>query len=90
MQRVNILITGRVQGVGFRFYVKEKAIRLGITGFVRNLEEDKVEVIAEGPEELLHELVKLCRIGPSLAYISNFDVKYGGFTGEYKKFSAKF
>lgn len=55
--RKHIFFYGRVQGVGFRYYAVKKANQLGLTGWVRNLPDDSVEMEAEGPEALIDELI---------------------------------
>ncbi|MBN2141828.1 acylphosphatase [Candidatus Woesearchaeota archaeon] len=73
--RARMTITGRVQGVGFRFYVERCAQNLGLSGYARNTAEG-VEVVAEGPKEKLDLLVEKCRKGPSYAHVENVSVSY--------------
>jgi acylphosphatase len=68
-------VEGRVQGVGFRFFVQEQAQRLQLTGWVRNIGEDQVEVWAEGPQPELDQLLDELRRGPSSAYVSNVRIE---------------
>ncbi len=63
MKAIHLVIHGRVQGVFFRKYTFEKANELGLKGMVRNLPNGDVEVIAEGPEEVLKEFVDWCYKG---------------------------
>jgi acylphosphatase len=56
-RRVHCIVTGIVQGVGFRYYTRDEAMRLGLRGWVRNLDDGNVEVVVEGPEEALQQLV---------------------------------
>lgn len=58
--RVRILISGQVQGVFFRAYTRQKALELGLKGWVRNTEDGKVEAVFEGPKEKVEEIVKWC------------------------------
>ena len=67
------LISGRVQGVGFRYFVQDKAMELGLRGFARNLEDGRVEVYATGPEEKLNELAAALHIGPRMADVRGVD-----------------
>jgi acylphosphatase len=60
-------ISGRVQGVGFRYFVQDKAVELGLRGFARNLEDGRVEVYATGPREKLNELAAALHMGPRMA-----------------------
>ena len=74
MRKVHIYIDGTVLGVGFRTYIKRHAERIGINGYVRNI-EGGIEVIAEGESAAIDVLVELCRKGPSEAEVSNVTVE---------------
>jgi acylphosphatase len=67
------LIGGRVQGVGFRFFVQHKAAELGLTGWARNLEDGRVEVYAIGSPERLDELAAALHQGPRMADVRSFE-----------------
>lgn len=67
-------IQGRVQGVGFRQFVQEKARELGLVGYVRNLKDGDVELQAEGPEEDLDRLLETLRQGPPAARVDNVKI----------------
>ena len=69
MREIRLLITGRVQGIFFRVGTKETADQLGITGTVVNLSDGSVEVIAQGSEEQLENLIAYCHKGPVLAKV---------------------
>lgn len=66
-------IAGRVQGVGFRYFVQEKATALKLHGFVRNLEDGRVEVYATGPQEKLSDLAAALHIGPRMSDVRTVD-----------------
>ena len=89
MKRVHIIISGYVQGVCFRYFTKVKARNLGLKGFVRNIPNGNVEVIAEGNEKELDELVEFCRKGPVLSCVANLKVEYEEFKGEFNDFTVK-
>ncbi len=75
--RLTALVRGRVQGVGFRAFARRQALDLSIRGYVENLPDGRVEVVAEGERsELEHLLVKL-REGPPHAEVSDIDVTWG-------------
>lgn len=83
-QSVILTIYGRVQGVGFRYFVKQKADWLTINGFVKNMPDNKVYIEAEGDEESLEEFIALCKQGPWHSRVDDVDVHYcpvQGFTG---------
>jgi acylphosphatase len=66
-------VNGRVQGVGYRYFVLREAESLGITGFARNLPDGRVEVVAEGPEEALARFEARLREGPAFATITHVE-----------------
>lgn len=70
-QRYSIKITGRVQGVGFRYSTLSEARRMGLTGFVRNMPDGSVYIEAEGPVETLNTFVAWCRKGPGISFIDS-------------------
>jgi acylphosphatase len=84
--RARVLVRGRVQGVSFRAYTQAEANSLGLKGFVRNLPDRSVEIVAEGDEESLKKLVDWAHKGPSHARVDSCDVEYGDATGEWHDF----
>jgi acylphosphatase len=80
------VISGLVQGVLFRREITDVAQRIGITGFVRNLPDGRVEAVAEGEKEMLEELVRFCQIGPPRARVSGVEVEWSDFKGEFRGF----
>lgn len=71
--RARVLVTGVVQGVGFRYATAGEARRLGLTGWVRNTSDGRVEILAEGQTDRIGQLVAWCRIGPSGARVSEVE-----------------
>lgn len=71
MRRVHVIISGQVQGVGFRYYTKQTGDRLGLTGWVRNRSDGTVEAEAEGDEESVEELVTWLGNGPAGAQVQH-------------------
>jgi acylphosphatase len=67
------LVSGLVQGVGFRWFVARHARALGLTGFARNLPNGSVEVVVSGPENVLPELERLLRAGPASAQVDHVE-----------------
>ena len=84
--RTRILIRGLVQGVLFRREITNMARRIGITGWVRNLPDGRVEAVAEGEKEILEELVRFCRVGPPGARVTSLEVEWSDFKGEFRGF----
>jgi len=82
MKTIKINISGSVQGVTFRQFVKASADKLSVRGFVRNLEDGRVEVVAEGKDEAVNELLKLCKEGPRHSDVKKTEtreIKHQGF-----------
>lgn len=88
--RVRLFAGGRVQGVAYRFYAEKCAARLAITGWVRNLPDGRVEVLAEGSDEHIETFLELLKEGPSLAQVATFDVRREPATGEFRDFRVVF
>lgn len=87
--RLHALVTGLVQGVGFRMFVLEHARALGLTGWVRNKYDGRVEVVAEGPAARLELLVEKLRGGPRSAYVEDLQKEWLPATGEFRYFEVK-
>ncbi len=86
-ERLSARITGRVQGVGFRWWVRRHADELGLVGWVMNADDDRsVEIVAEGDGSALEELERLLRIGPSGARVESVDARRGPASGEFDRF----
>jgi len=87
MKRIHLIIKGRVQGVGYRFFIRLTASKLGLKGYVKNLYSGEVEVVAEGEEEKLKKLIQECRKGTFLSRVDNIEVSYEKATNEFDGFS---
>lgn len=74
MAKAHILISGQVQGVGFRYFVKGKLAELGVSGSIENLPDGRVEAEFEGEESKVKEMIEWCREGPPLAKVSRVEV----------------
>jgi len=72
---VRLYITGTVQGVFFRSFIKENAERLNVKGFTRNLEDGRVEVFVEGDADAVNKMTELCQKGPKHSQIRNVEIK---------------
>jgi acylphosphatase len=84
--RVRLIISGRVQGVGFRFSAYNEAKELALAGFVRNLHSGEVEIVAEGPREKLRMLAAWAHLGPPSAHVTDVREEWLDFTGEFIEF----
>ena len=83
---LHMVVEGRVQGVGFRNFVQEHAQILGLTGWVRNVKEDQVEVWAEGARPELDKLLDLVRRGPRSAYVTGYRIEPETPKGSFSRF----
>ena len=88
--RVNLMISGRVQGVGFRHYCVQMARQYGVQGWVRNSDDGCVEVMAEGEAAALEQFIGRCRRGPPFASVRACRESYAKPTGEFDAFEVAF
>ena len=88
--RVHIIIYGRVQGVGFRFNTKIKAMMNSIKGWVKNNPDKTVEIIADGDKENLKNLISFCNKGPFMARVDDIKVEWLKYKEEFTTFSVKY
>jgi acylphosphatase len=84
------VVDGMVQGVGFRYATIRQARALGLVGFVRNLHDGRVEVVAEGEEAGLERLAAWLRHGPSGAYVRAVEIRYLPYRGIYQEFNVRY
>lgn len=88
--RLHAIIEGHVQGVGFRVFTIRKANEMGVDGWVRNLRDGSVEVIAEGQRTDLDKLLSALRRGPTSASVTNVKPDWRSATGEFDGFNVKY
>jgi acylphosphatase len=88
--QVHLLIRGRVQGVFYRASARQEALRLGLTGWVRNCPDGSVELLAQGPRELCEALLRFCHEGPPAARVDEIDVRWGEPDLEHAGFSVRY
>ncbi len=74
MQQAHIFISGFVQGIGFRYFVKNNARQLDLTGWVRNTPDNKVEAVFQGEKAVIDQMVLLCRKGTFLAEVKDIKI----------------
>ncbi len=82
----HIVVKGYVQGVGFRFFVYHEAMQLGVQGYVKNLYNGDVEVVAEGDRSVIEELIKVLRVGPRSAHVRDVIVQWPEYEKRHKRF----
>lgn len=86
MVSAHVFITGRVQGVYFRYRTRDEAKKYGVTGWVRNLRDGRVEAVFEGNNENVDKLIDFADKGPSGAKVLNVDVSWQDYIGKFKDF----
>ena len=84
--RAHVVVSGAVQGVFFRQETKRQAEAHGVSGWVRNRDDGAVEAVFEGEKQDVKALVEFCKHGPSGAMVTNVNVKWENFTGEFNDF----
>jgi len=84
--RAHIVISGYVQGVFFRAHTRDKALELGLKGWVRNRSDGTVEAVFEGEKDKVEEIIRWCHRGPSGARVSRVSVNWEGYRGEFTDF----
>ncbi|WP_423962146.1 acylphosphatase [Candidatus Binatus sp.] len=87
--RLHLIISGRVQGVGFRFSAYDEAKELALAGYVRNLPNGDVEIVAEGSRENLQMLAAWAHLGPPSAHVAEVREEWSDFTGEFTDFQIR-
>jgi acylphosphatase len=83
----HILVLGRVEGVGFRYYVKNVADQTGVTGWVRNRFDERVEILAQGDQEKMEKFIALVRVGPSASLVTDMAIEWCVADPAFSKFS---
>ncbi len=76
MLQIEILVSGRVQGVNFRNYVYRKALQLSLNGYVRNLYDGRVEILAQGERDDIEALIDFVRSSPGLSFVTDLDINW--------------
>jgi acylphosphatase len=89
IKSLHCIVSGKVQGVNFRANTQSYASRLGLSGWVRNLEHGKVEVLAQGPDDKLEELKKFLLRGPALSLVENVTSEIIDYDKAYKGFEIR-
>jgi acylphosphatase len=87
--RAHVYISGLVQGVSFRYYTRQEAQRHGVSGWVRNLPDDRVEAVFEGDKAAVQQMIEWCREGPPSADVENVQVTWEEPTRADRGFSVR-
>jgi len=91
MARLSATVYGRVQGVYFRYFVRNIARELGLKGYVRNLGSgDAVEVQAEGEKSQLDRLLEQLKVGPPGAWVKRVEIDWSAYSGQFTNFSIRY
>lgn len=85
--RAHIFVTGKVQGVYYRQNTMETAKAHGVTGWVRNLPDGRVEAVLEGDESGVKNVIEWCKVGPPKAQVEKVDMKFESYTGKVSEFT---
>jgi acylphosphatase len=88
-ERLEAVVRGVVQGVGFRWFVVRRASELGLTGWTSNQSDGSVRVVAEGPSQALDHLLKHLNEGPSGAHVESVEAGRTAATGEFTSFTVR-
>jgi acylphosphatase len=88
--RAHVIVSGIVQGIGFRASVRNEAATTGVTGYVKNRAEGKVEAVFEGERTGVIGMVQFCRRGPPGASVDDVDVRMKEYTGEFGSFEVRY
>jgi acylphosphatase len=88
--RAHVFVSGRVQGVFFRYETRGLAQRLGVAGWVKNRRDGRVEAVFEGEREDVEKIVEFCRKGPSGARVTDVEVRWEMPTGEFEGFTVRY
>lgn len=88
-ERVELHVTGKVQGVFYRASTQQKALALGLRGWVKNMPDGPVQAVVEGPRPALEALVAWCHKGPPAARVDEVKTKWKPATGEFQSFTVR-
>lgn len=90
MKSVHVYISGRVQGVFFRAETQRAAMSFNLTGWVKNMQDGRVEAVFEGEDENVDKMLAWCHVGSPAARVENVAITEKSYTGEFRNFSIKY
>lgn len=88
--KAHIIVTGRVQGVYFRGNTQKEAQKLNVNGWIRNLDDGRLEAVFEGKKENINKLINIVREGPSRAEVTDLELEWQDFKGEFTDFQIRY
>ena len=90
LKRIHVFVTGRVQGVFFRQSTRVIAIKNNVNGWVRNLDDGRVEIVAQGKEQDIDNLTNWCKTGPANSRVDEFELKEELIAEEFENFEVRY
>lgn len=90
LARARVVVRGRVQGVFFRGFVLDAAVSLGLSGFVKNLDDGSVEAVFEGEKSMVEEAVAECKKGPPSSRVEDIDLRWEPPSGDFSGFRIRY
>ena len=90
IKRIHAIVKGKVQGVFYREFTRREADLSGVSGYVSNMKDGNVEIVAEGEEKKLKEFERKFRKGPLMAFVTDVELKEEQATGEFEGFDLRF
>ena len=90
MKQIHVFVTCRVQGVFFRQSTRVMAIKNNVSGWVRNLDDGRVEIVAQGETNNVDNLADWCKTGPANSRVDEFELSEENYTGEFENFEVRY
>lgn len=90
MKRLKIYVSGVVQGVGYRYFTKQRANELGVKGYVMNLPDGRVLVVAEAEANTLEKFISALKEGPRFAKVTGLEIIEEEYRGEFERFEVRY
>ena len=90
MKQIHVFVTGRVQGVFFRQSTIVMAMKNNVNGWVRNLDDGRVEIVAQGQEQNIDNLSNWCRTGPANSRVDEFELKEESILEKFENFEVRY
>ena len=85
-----LIITGKVQGVGFRAFVRNRSMKNNVTGWVRNLHDGRVEILIEGEDKYVNSVIKWCSFGPANSRVDSIQITDEYYSGDFQNFEVRY